>query len=78
MCNFLINLFFTSSIKKYSPQSTPIQEYQLMTHLTQTISTKLDDKITYFFPETEPEDDRDVGQYSIQDPMLNYDYELLF
>ena len=74
-CNYLLNLFFTSSLKKYHH---PHPTIHALTHL---ISAKIDRII---LSGTLPGDDNlnpnagMASKYVIEEPILNHDYEVLW
>ncbi len=77
-CNFMINLFFASSFKKYSTTYTQQQLSTLMS-LSVCVEQCLDERLTQCDPTELYYEIKDDGQsqlsnYFIEEPILNYDY----
>ena len=76
--NNIINLLFPSSIKKFSASIHSPKDLEFMAGLVNNMSQKLDDKILnseYYFEDEINEEVMDVCSFSIEEPILNYDYE---
>jgi hypothetical protein len=76
--NHIINLFFQSSLRKFA--ELPPQKLVLLNNLVDEIATQFDSRIAN---PNSPVLEEDLGDcielcFSLKDPILNYDYELIW
>ena len=76
----MVNLFFTSSYKKYSSNHS-LQELTSLIRLSEIIETKFEEKIIAFdqnYIEYATDENLALTSYFVEEPILNHDYMVLW